>query len=161
IRASPASTTSQSNSMPVASRTRRVASASSGPIPSPGIRVTRWAMRPIVAAEQGRPPPAPCAFRRGPTRYHRVPSHRPSGGRVARGKTQEAAATSLLVAQGLPVPPWAVATTVEEAVAAAERFLAEGAGKVVIKAQVLVGGRGKAGGVKLAGSANEAREVAG
>src|SRR5262245_42215766 len=56
IRASPASTTSQSNSMPVASRTRRVASASSGPMPSPGIRVTRWAMRPIVAAERGRPP---------------------------------------------------------------------------------------------------------
>ena len=43
--ASPASTTSHSNSMPVASRTRRVASASSGPMPSPGIRVTRWAMR--------------------------------------------------------------------------------------------------------------------
>ena len=46
--ASPASTVSHSNSMPVASRTRRVASASSGPMPSPGIRVTRWAMRPIV-----------------------------------------------------------------------------------------------------------------
>ena len=33
-------------------------------------------------------------------------------------------------------------------------------GKVVIKAQVLVGGRGKAGGVKLAGSADEAERVA-
>ena len=37
---------------------------------------------------------------------------------------------------------------------------AKGAGKVVIKAQVLVGGRGKAGGVKLAGSPDEAEAVA-
>src|SRR4029079_1283438 len=85
----------------------------------------------------------------------------PSEECVARVKIQEADAKSLLVAQGLPVPPWAVATNVDEAVAASQRFLAEGAGKVVIKAQVLVGGRGKAGGVKLAGSAEQAREVAG
>src|SRR2546423_3639752 len=39
----PASWTSQSNSTPVASRTRRVAAVSSGPVPSPGMRVTRWA----------------------------------------------------------------------------------------------------------------------
>jgi succinyl-CoA synthetase beta subunit len=76
-------------------------------------------------------------------------------------KIQEADAKSLLEAQGLPVPPWAVAHTVDEAVAAAQRFLDEGAAKVVIKAQVLVGGRGKAGGVRLAGSAAEARDVAG
>src|SRR5436305_13163420 len=38
----PACCTSQSNSTPVASRTRRVASVSSGPVPSPGIKVTRW-----------------------------------------------------------------------------------------------------------------------
>jgi succinyl-CoA synthetase beta subunit len=76
-------------------------------------------------------------------------------------KIQEADAKSLLVAQGLPVPAWAVATTVDEAVATAERFFDEGHEKVVIKAQVLVGGRGKAGGVKLAGSPGEAREVAG
>jgi succinyl-CoA synthetase beta subunit len=77
-------------------------------------------------------------------------------------KIQEADAKSLLVAQGLPVPPWAVAHTPDEARAAAERFLAEGpvGGKVVVKAQVLVGGRGKAGGVKLAGSADEAADVA-
>jgi succinyl-CoA synthetase beta subunit len=75
-------------------------------------------------------------------------------------KIQEADAKSLLVAQGLPVPPWAVAHTVDEAVAATGRFLDEGAGKVVIKAQVLVGGRGKAGGVKLAGSREEAADVA-
>jgi succinyl-CoA synthetase beta subunit len=75
-------------------------------------------------------------------------------------KLQEADAKSLLVAQGLPVPDWAVAHTVDEAREAAQRFLGSGADKVVIKAQVLVGGRGKAGGVKLAGSPGEAADVA-
>ena len=56
-------------------------------------------------------------------------------------KIQEADAKSLLVAQSLPVPPWEVAHTAAEARAAAERFFAEGAQQVVIKAQVLVGGR--------------------
>jgi len=74
-------------------------------------------------------------------------------------KIQEADAKKLLLAQGLPVPPWEVARTVPEARAAAERMLA-GAEQVVIKAQVLVGGRGKAGGVKLAGSPEEAEAVA-
>ena len=76
-------------------------------------------------------------------------------------KIQEADAKTLLVAQGLPVPPWAVARTPAEARAAAEQTLAAGAERVVIKAQVLVGGRGKAGGVKLASSAAEAEEIAG
>ena len=76
-------------------------------------------------------------------------------------KIQEADAKSLLVAQGLPVPDWAVAHTAPDARAAAERFLGADADAVVIKAQVLVGGRGKAGGVKLAGSADEAERVAG
>ena len=75
-------------------------------------------------------------------------------------KIQEADAKSLLVAQGLPVPGWEVAHTAAEARAAAERFFAAGADAVVIKAQVLVGGRGKAGGVKLAGCADEAEPVA-
>jgi succinyl-CoA synthetase beta subunit len=75
-------------------------------------------------------------------------------------KLHEADAKTLLVAQGLPVPAWAVAHTVDEARTAAERFLGDGAGKVVIKAQVLVGGRGKAGGVKLASSPDEATAVA-
>jgi succinyl-CoA synthetase beta subunit len=77
-------------------------------------------------------------------------------------KLQEADAKSLLVAQGLPVPEWAVAHSPDEARAAAARFLEAGpvGGKVVIKAQVLVGGRGKAGGVKLASSADEAADVA-
>jgi succinyl-CoA synthetase beta subunit len=84
----------------------------------------------------------------------------PSSREDPRVKIQEADAKSLLVAQGLPVPEWAVAHTVPEAWAAAERFLAAGAGAVVIKAQVLVGGRGKAGGVKLASSVVEAEQVA-
>ena len=78
-------------------------------------------------------------------------------------KIQEADAKSLLLAQGLPVPAWEVARTPSQARAAAVRFLADpsnATGKVVIKAQVLVGGRGKAGGVKLAGSADEAEDVA-
>jgi succinyl-CoA synthetase beta subunit len=75
-------------------------------------------------------------------------------------KIQEADAKTLLVAQGLPVPAYAVAHTPAEARAAAERFLGGGASQVVIKAQVLVGGRGKAGGVKLAASAEGAERVA-
>ena len=75
-------------------------------------------------------------------------------------KLQEADAKSLLVAQGLPVPEWAVAHSADEVRTAAARFLDTGSEKVVIKAQVLVGGRGKAGGVKLAGSADEAAAVA-
>ena len=62
---------------------------------------------------------------------------------------------------GVPVPPpGVVCRTVEEIVDAAERLLGEGAGAVVIKAQVKIGGRGKAGGVKLASTAEEAREHA-
>ena len=47
---------------------------------------------------------------------------------------------------GIPIPPGEVATTVDEAEGLARRF----GGTVVIKAQVHAGGRGKAGGVKLA-----------
>jgi succinyl-CoA synthetase beta subunit len=75
-------------------------------------------------------------------------------------KIQEADAKSLLLAQGLPVPAWEVARTAAEARAAAERAIKAGADEVVVKAQVLVGGRGKAGGVKLASSAAEAEQVA-
>jgi succinyl-CoA synthetase beta subunit len=76
-------------------------------------------------------------------------------------KIQEADAKGLLLAQGLPVPAWSVARTAAEAQTAAESFLGGGADRVVIKAQVLVGGRGKAGGVKLAGSSAEAEAIAG
>jgi len=58
---------------------------------------------------------------------------------------------------GIPVSPGDIADTVEEAVAVAERY----GYPVTIKAQVQVGGRGKAGGVKLAYDAEEARLHAG
>jgi succinyl-CoA synthetase beta subunit len=57
---------------------------------------------------------------------------------------------------GIPVPPGEVATTPDDAEAIARKF----GGTVVVKAQVHAGGRGKAGGVKLAKSAEEAREHA-
>jgi succinyl-CoA synthetase beta subunit len=96
-------------------------------------------------------------------RYHLLPGGPPAKPAESpdRVKIQEADAKSLLIAQGLPVPDWAVAHTAAEARAAAERFLGAGTDAVVIKAQVLVGGRGKAGGVKLAGSVDEAERVAG
>lgn len=59
-------------------------------------------------------------------------------------------------AAGIPVPPGEVATTPDEAEAIARRF----GGMVVVKAQVHSGGRGKAGGVKLAKTPEEAREHA-
>src|ERR1035437_936230 len=64
-----------------------------------------------------------------------------------------------MLAQGLPVPPWKVARTPAEVEAAARSFLDAGADRVVVKAQVLVGGRGKAGGVKLAGTPAEAGAI--
>jgi succinyl-CoA synthetase beta subunit len=76
-------------------------------------------------------------------------------------KLQEYHAKRLLLAQGLPVPDYSIAATADEARTAADGYLDAGADKVVIKAQVLVGGRGKAGGVKLASSAEEARTLAG
>jgi succinyl-CoA synthetase beta subunit len=58
---------------------------------------------------------------------------------------------------GLPVSPGEVADTVDDAVAAADRL----GYPVVVKAQVQVGGRGKAGGIKLADNADEVRSHAG
>jgi succinyl-CoA synthetase beta subunit len=54
---------------------------------------------------------------------------------------------------GIPVSPGEAVTTVDDAVAAAERI----GYPVVVKAQVQVGGRGKAGGIKLANDAAETR----
>ena len=59
----------------------------------------------------------------------------------------------LFARHGLPVLDGGVATTPEEARAIAERL----GGRVVVKAQVKTGGRGKAGGVKLAEDAGEAQ----
>jgi succinyl-CoA synthetase beta subunit len=58
---------------------------------------------------------------------------------------------------GIPVSPGEAVTTVDDAVAAAERI----GYPVVVKAQVQVGGRGKAGGIKLANDAEETRTHAG
>jgi succinyl-CoA synthetase beta subunit len=65
-------------------------------------------------------------------------------------------AKELLRAEGVPIPPGEVATTPEQVEAIAKRI----GGMVVVKAQVHTGGRGKAGGVKLAKTPTEAREVA-
>ncbi|MFP5416349.1 MAG: ADP-forming succinate--CoA ligase subunit beta [Actinomycetes bacterium] len=67
-------------------------------------------------------------------------------------------ARDLFEAHGVPVVRGIVAKTPGEARAAAEEL---GGGVVVVKAQVKVGGRGKAGGVKLARSPEEAEEHAG
>ena len=56
----------------------------------------------------------------------------------------------------VPVPEGRVAETPDEAADAAKGL----GGKVVVKAQVQVGGRGKAGGIKLADTPDEARDVA-
>jgi succinyl-CoA synthetase beta subunit len=61
---------------------------------------------------------------------------------------------------GVPVLGGVVATTSQEARAGAEQLLGGQDGVVVVKAQVKVGGRGKAGGVKLARSADDAAEKA-
>jgi len=65
-------------------------------------------------------------------------------------------ARDLFEAHNIPVLAGAVATTAEEAEKAASVM----GGRVVVKAQVKVGGRGKAGGVKLAQDAADAREKA-
>ena len=65
-------------------------------------------------------------------------------------------AKDILRAHGIPVPPGEVATTADEAVRIAESY----GGMVVVKAQVHSGGRGKAGGVKLAKTSEEVREHA-
>lgn len=65
-------------------------------------------------------------------------------------------AKELLRREGVPIPPGEVARTPDEAAEIAKQF----GGTVVIKAQVHSGGRGKAGGVKLAKTPAEAKEVA-
>ena len=65
-------------------------------------------------------------------------------------------ARDLFEKYGVPVLPGIIADTPEEAKAAAEKI----GGVVVVKAQVKTGGRGKAGGVKVAKSADEAYEAA-
>lgn len=66
-------------------------------------------------------------------------------------------ARDLFEAHGVPVPPGVVASTPAEAEAAARRL---GGGLTVVKAQVKTGGRGKAGGVRLARTPAEAHAAA-
>lgn len=72
-------------------------------------------------------------------------------------KLHEYQSKELLAKYGVPVPGGEVALNGEEAKAIAEKF----GGKVVVKAQVLMGGRGKAGGVKLFDDAEAAGTFAG
>jgi len=65
-------------------------------------------------------------------------------------------AKDILRALGVPIPPGSIATTPDEAQAIAAKL----GTMVVVKAQVHAGGRGKAGGVKLAKTPAEAREKA-
>jgi succinyl-CoA synthetase beta subunit len=68
---------------------------------------------------------------------------------------EEHAAKPLLRAAGIDTPKGKLATSVDEVVAAAQNL-----GRCVIKAQVPTGKRGKAGGIKLAASPDEARAAA-
>ncbi len=66
-------------------------------------------------------------------------------------------AKQIFRAHGIPVPPGGIAETPDEAETLARGF----GGTVVVKAQVHAGGRGKAGGVRLARTPAEARDAAG
>jgi succinyl-CoA synthetase beta subunit len=70
-------------------------------------------------------------------------------------KFLEYQAKEVLASLGIPIPPGRVARTPEQAAQACADL-----GPVAVKAQVPVGGRGKAGGIKLAKSPDEARQAA-
>jgi succinyl-CoA synthetase beta subunit len=76
-------------------------------------------------------------------------------------KIHEYQGKEILRKYGVAVPRGTMATTREEAEAAAKDILASGATGVVVKAQIHAGGRGKGGGVKIAKSVEEAGELAG
>ncbi|HEX7548451.1 MAG TPA: ATP-grasp domain-containing protein, partial [Candidatus Methylomirabilis sp.] len=71
-------------------------------------------------------------------------------------KIHEYQAKVILAEAGVPVPRGRVATTASEARAIAQEL----GGRVVVKAQIHAGGRGKGGGVKLVSSPDEAEEAA-
>ncbi len=71
-------------------------------------------------------------------------------------KLHEYQSKQIFAKYGVPVPKGRVAATAVEARQIAEEL----GGRVVVKSQVLVGGRGKAGGIRLAKSPKEAEEVA-
>ena len=82
----------------------------------------------------------------------------PSASRQQGGnlKVHEYQAKALLAQYGIPVPEGNIASTPAEA----KKITAEIGGKVVIKAQVYAGGRGKAGGIKIVNGPQEAEGVA-
>ncbi len=71
-------------------------------------------------------------------------------------KLHEYQSKRIFAQYGVPIPQGDVATTPQEA----RRIAARLGGRVVVKSQVLVGGRGKAGGIRLAEDPDEAEEVA-
>jgi succinyl-CoA synthetase beta subunit len=75
-------------------------------------------------------------------------------------KIHEYQGKAILKKYGVAVPRGTMATTREEAEAAARDLLNAGATGIVVKAQIHAGGRGKGGGVKLAKSVDEAGELA-
>lgn len=79
---------------------------------------------------------------------------------IARGmekmKLHEYQSKQILAKYGVPIPRGRVANTADDA----RRIAEELGGRVVIKSQVLVGGRGKAGGIRLAKSPKEAEDLA-
>jgi succinyl-CoA synthetase beta subunit len=74
----------------------------------------------------------------------------------ARVNIHEYQAKEIFRKYGIPIPPGEVASTPEQAEAIARKF----GTTVVVKAQVHAGGRGKAGGVKLAKTPEEAKSIA-
>ncbi len=75
-------------------------------------------------------------------------------------KIHEYQAKTILKKFGVAVPRGEMATTREEAIAAAKALFDAGATGVVVKAQIHAGGRGKGGGVKIAKSVDEAGQLA-
>ena len=77
---------------------------------------------------------------------------------IAKGhmKLHEYQSKAIFAKYGIPIPKGRVASTAVEAKHIAEEL----GGRVVIKSQVLVGGRGKAGGIKVAKSTDEAEQLA-
>jgi succinyl-CoA synthetase beta subunit len=76
-------------------------------------------------------------------------------------KIHEYQGKAILKKYGVPVPRGEMAETVEQAEAIAKGLFEAGAIGVVVKAQIHAGGRGKGGGVKIAKSVAEAKELAG
>lgn len=71
-------------------------------------------------------------------------------------KLHEYQSKTLFAKYGIPIPKGRVASTATEARQIAEEL----GGRVVVKSQVLVGGRGKAGGIRLAKTPKETEEIA-